>query len=88
VAPEPEDPRYGDETESVVSNGLLGGGRDRDPPPSFDGTEPDALKRYLRDLELWRWEADVPKVKHAAKMLTDNLAAVLDQLLMRCRWKF
>ena len=43
--------------------------RDRDPPPAFDGKNPDELRRYLRDLKLWRWETDTPKVKHAVKML-------------------
>ena len=57
------------EEGSVASNGPLGGGKDRDPPPAFDGADPDGLKKYLRDLELWRWETDVPKLKHALKML-------------------
>ncbi len=43
--------------------------KDRDPPPSFDGSNPDLLKQYLRDLELWEWETDIPKKKHAVKAL-------------------
>ena len=27
------------------------------------------MKQYLRDLELWKWETDVPKLKHAVKVL-------------------
>jgi macrodomain Ter protein organizer (MatP/YcbG family) len=27
------------------------------------------LRRYLRDLELWKWETDIPKLKHAVKVL-------------------
>ena len=43
--------------------------RDRDPAPAFDGKNPEEFRRYLRDLKLWRWETDTPKVKHAVKML-------------------
>ena len=28
------------------------GGRDRDPPPSFDGSSPEEFKVYLKELEL------------------------------------
>ena len=38
-------------------------------PPAYDGSDPDGLKQYLRDLELWKWETDVPKLKHAVKVL-------------------
>ena len=55
-------------TESDISS-QTAGLRDRDPPPCFDGKEPEQLKRYLRDLRLWRWETDTPKVKHAVKIL-------------------
>eukprot|EP00435_Cladocopium_sp_Y103_P031408 s420_g7.t4 len=64
--------RRGSETleGSMASNGPMGTAvRDRDPPPAFDGTNPDALKQYLRDLALWRWETDVPRLKHAVKVL-------------------
>lgn len=54
---------------SEASNGPLGYPKDRDPPPSFDGSNPDLLKQYLRELELWQWETDVPKKKHAVKVL-------------------
>ena len=55
-------------SESDISS-QTAGLRDRDPPPCFDGKEPEQLKRYLRDLRLWRWETDTPKVKHAVKIL-------------------
>lgn len=58
-----------DEGTSVASNGPLGTSKDRDPPPAFDGTNPDALKQYLRDLAQWRWETDIPKLKHAVKVI-------------------
>ena len=57
--------------------------RDRDPAPSFDGRNPDELKRYMRDLQLWRWETDTPKVKHAVKILrqlTGPARAAADEL--------
>ena len=38
------------------------GWRDRDPPPSFDGTE-ENFKQYIRDLKRWHHETDIPKSK-------------------------
>ena len=46
-----------------------GGARDRDLPPTFDGADPNLYKRYVRDIELWRHETDLPKAKHGVKML-------------------
>ena len=43
--------------------------RDKDPPPAFDGSRPEDLKRYVKELKLWQWETDVPKLKHAVKIL-------------------
>ena len=54
--------------ESEVGS-VVTASRDRGPPPSFDGKNLDDLKRYMRDLRLWRWKADTPKVKHAVKVL-------------------
>ena len=70
------------EESSVVSQGASGG-RDRDPPPAYDGSSPEGLKQFLRDLELWRWETDVPKVKHAVKVLrqlTGSARAAADEV--------
>ena len=39
--------------------------KDRDPPPSFDRSQPHLFKQFERDVSLWQWESDVPKVKHA-----------------------
>ena len=43
--------------------------KDKDPPPAFDGSRPEDLKRYLKEVKLWQWETDVPKLKHAVKIL-------------------
>ena len=45
--------------------------------------EPRRLEAVLRDLELWRWETDVPKVKHAVKVLrqlTGSARAAADEV--------
>ena len=63
------DPRMSAEAASATTNGTSGQGRDRDPPPAYDGCDPEQLKKYLRDLELWKWETDVPRLKHAVKVL-------------------
>ena len=55
--------------QAEASNGPLGYPKDRDPPPLFDGSNPDLLKQYFRGLELWQWETDVPKKKHAVKVI-------------------
>jgi hypothetical protein len=58
------------------------GYRDRDPPPSFDGRE-EMFRQYNRELELWRHETDVPKVKQGAKVLrhlSGSAKAVVDEL--------
>ena len=44
------------------------GFRDRDPPPSFDGT-PEKFKQFLRELRLWQHETDIPVKKHGAKLV-------------------
>ena len=59
----------GASTASQVQVGHPGGGRDRNLPPFFDGSDPNLYKRYVRDIELWRHETDVPKEKHGVKML-------------------
>lgn len=61
----------GDESMATASGvqGGQGGYRDRDPPPFFDGSEPEGFRQYLRDLSLWEWESEIPKEKHAVKVL-------------------
>ena len=44
------------------------GHRDRDPAPMFDG-DPTLFKQYERDVALWQWESDIPRSKHAVKLL-------------------
>ena len=69
-------------TTTVGSGGTHEGYRDRDPPPAFDGKE-DGFKVYLRELELWRHETDVPRNKQGAKVLrqlTGSAKAVIDEL--------
>ena len=59
------------------------GGRDRDPPPFFDGLRPELFKQYKRDLSLWQWESEVPKRKHAVKVLrqlTGSARAAADEV--------
>ena len=57
--------------------------KDRDPPPSFDGSQPFLFKQFERDVSLWQWETDIPKVKHAAKLLrqlTGSARAAADEV--------
>ena len=58
------------------------GWRDRDPPPGFDGN-PECFKVFLRDLEIWQHETDVPVKKHGAKLLrvlSGSAKAVVNEL--------
>eukprot|EP00435_Cladocopium_sp_Y103_P005310 s22_g1.t1 len=69
-------------TTEVSSGGAETGHRDRDPPPSFDGKE-EPFRQHTRELELWRHETDVPKVKQGAKVLrhlSGSAKAVVDEL--------
>ena len=69
-------------TSGVTSAPADAGYRDRDPPPSFDGRE-EMFRQYTRELELWRHETDVPKVKQGAKVLrflSGSAKAVVDEL--------
>lgn len=52
-------------TSSEVTASVV---KDRDPPPSFDG-DPNQFKQYEKEVQLWQWETDIPKVKHAVKLL-------------------
>ena len=54
----------------AVANGAAaeGGWRDKDPPPQFSG-EPEDFKEFLRDLEIWRHETEIPSKKHGAKLI-------------------
>ena len=50
------------------------GRRDRDPPPSFDGTE-ENFKQHIRDLNLSQHETGIPKRKHGAEVLRHLLGS-------------
>lgn len=47
-----------------------GYGRDRDPPPGYDGLNPEVTFRlFEKNLRLWQFETDVPLKKQGAKLL-------------------
>ena len=44
--------------------------RDREPPPHHDGEDPGkSFKPWLRELELWAFDTEVPKAKHGTRIL-------------------
>ena len=44
--------------------------RDKDPPPSYDGSNPEvSFRQYEKSVRLWQWETDIPLKKQAAKLL-------------------
>ena len=54
-------------TGGVASEGY---GRDRDPPPGYDGQNPEVTFRlFEKNLRLWQFETDVPQRKQGAKLL-------------------
>eukprot|EP00435_Cladocopium_sp_Y103_P001618 s5475_g1.t1 len=57
-------------TASSVASGAAASSapKDRDPAPAFDG-DPQMFKQYERDVALWQWESDIPRAKHAVKLL-------------------
>ena len=63
-----------------------GGGyyRDRDPPPGYDGRDPDrTFARWLKELRLWEYETEIPKEKWGVKLLrqlTGSARATADNL--------
>ncbi|CAE7573255.1 RE1 [Symbiodinium sp. CCMP2592] len=58
--------------------------RDRDPPPAFDGRNPDrAYPKWKKELDLWKFETEVPKEKWGVKVwrqLEGSARAVADGL--------
>ena len=60
-------------TEAFASRGSEGATyvpRDRDPPPGYDGENPEtSFKAYEKAVRLWQFETDVPTVKQRAKLL-------------------
>eukprot|EP00435_Cladocopium_sp_Y103_P037035 s3836_g9.t1 len=52
---------------ALADGGVL---RDRDPPPSYDGVDPETTFRaFEKSLKLWQFETDVPLRKQGAKVL-------------------
>ena len=46
------------------------GVRDREPPPSYDGNDPEGtFKAFEKNVKLWEFETDIPKRKQGAKLL-------------------
>ncbi|OLP94116.1 DNA topoisomerase 3-alpha [Symbiodinium microadriaticum] len=58
--------------------------KDREPPPTFDGRNPDkAFPRWLKELELWKFETEIPKEKWGVKVfrqLQGSAKAVADSM--------
>eukprot|EP00439_Symbiodinium_sp_Y106_P075644 s391_g15.t1 len=47
-----------------------GGWKDREPPPPYDGRNPDkTFSKWLKEIKLWEYETEVPKSKWGAKLL-------------------
>ena len=58
--------------------------KDREPPPTFDGRNPDkAFPRWVKELELWKFETEIPKEKWGVKVfrqLQGSAKAVADSM--------
>ena len=64
------------DTQPMASASAMAGmppggyGRDRDPPPGYDGIDPETTFRvFEKNLKLWQFETDVPVQKQGAKLL-------------------
>ena len=45
-------------------------GRDRDPPPGYDGENPETTYRnFEKQVALWEFETDIPKSKRGVKLI-------------------
>ena len=54
---------------SASSAGHGSGWKDREPPPGFDGRNPDKVfPRWVKELELWKFETEIPKEKWGVKV--------------------
>eukprot|EP00435_Cladocopium_sp_Y103_P066713 s391_g29.t1 len=58
-------------TSAVPTGSYEGGGyRDREPPPSYDGEDPETTFRvFEKNVKLWEFETDVPATKRGIKLL-------------------
>ena len=54
----------------TVGGTTEGGYRDRDLPPTYDGTNPEvSLRQYEKAVRLWQFETEAPPKKQGAKLL-------------------
>lgn len=59
-------------TGVAAAESSQGGGnfRDRDPPPSYDGENPEAtFVIFEKNVRLWEYETDIPAAKRGVKLL-------------------
>ena len=55
---------------SASTGGAAGVFRDRDPPPGYDGEQPElTFRQFQRQVRLWEHETDLPRAKRGAKLL-------------------
>lgn len=48
----------------------FGGHKDREPPPSYDGVEPETtFRQYEKNVKFWQLETDVPGQKQGTKLM-------------------
>ena len=53
-----------------VQGSAFGGWKDRDPPPPYDGKQPDkTFDRWMKELRLWEFETEIPKEQWGVKIL-------------------
>ena len=71
---EPEPRRAGGGFAAASTGGQAGrtetAPRDRDPPPAYDGENPEVtFRQYEKQVALWEFETEVPKQKRGIKLL-------------------
>ena len=55
---------------SASTGGQAGSFRDRDPPPGYDGEQPElTFRQFQRQVRLWEHETDLPLAKRGVKLL-------------------
>ena len=61
------------QASTSIGPGEAGNGsqfRDKDPPPGYDGSQPElTFRQYEKSVRLWQFETDVPLRKQGAKLL-------------------
>ena len=63
-------PAVSAESAQSSSGGNQGAWKDREPPPAYDGKNPEkTFAKWLKELKLWEFETEVPKAKWGAKLL-------------------